>query len=205
MKINVYIDGFNLYYGSLKNTPYKWLNLLTMSQLLFPRDEINKVKYFTARVSARPHDPDQPNRQQTFFRALLTEPNIEIIEGRFLTKPTSMPLANSKPQKFVQVIKTEEKGSDVNLAVHLLHDGYNKDYEMAVMVTNDSDLLEPMRIVQQELRMPVGVVNPQPHPSFHLKQQATFMKTLRKGVLGASQFPGVLTDANGTFHKPPTW
>jgi len=205
MKINIYIDGFNLYYGSIKGTSYKWLNLLTMSQLLFPKDQINKIKYFTARVSARPHDLDQPIRQQTYFRALQTIPNIEIIEGRFLTKPTMMPLANTNPQQYAQVIKTEEKGSDVNLAVHLLHDAYRGDFEMAVMVTNDSDLLEPMRIVQQELHLPVGLVNPQKHPSFHLKTQATFIKSLRSGVLRTSQFPPTLTDSKGTFHKPANW
>ena len=116
-----------------------------------------------------------------------------------------MPLANANPQQFVEVIKTEEKGSDVNLAVHLLHDAYRGEFETAVMVTNDSDLLEPMRIVQEELSLPVGMVNPQTHPSFHLRPQATFIKTLRTGVLRASQFPNALTDSNGTFHKPPNW
>lgn len=205
MRINIYIDGFNLYYGAVKNTPYKWLNLLKMSQMLFPNDSINKIKYFTARVSARPGDPDQPIRQQTYFRALQTVPEIEIIEGTFLTKEITMPLANTNPQGYARVIKTEEKGSDVNLAVHLLNDGYKKDYELAVMVTNDSDLLEPMKLVKQELGLPVGLVNPQRHPSFHLKQHATFIKQLRRGVLQASQFPPTLTDAHGTFHKPVTW
>ncbi len=205
MKVNIYIDGFNLYYGSLKGTQYKWLDVLKMSRLLFPNDQINTIKYFTARVSARPNDLDQPIRQQTYFRALQTLQNVEIVEGRFLTKPVRMPLANTNPQQFVQVIKTEEKGSDVNLAVHLLHDAYRADFELAVMITNDSDLLEPMRIVQEELNLPVGLVNPQTHPSFHLKTQATFIKKLRSGVLQASQFPNILTDANGTFHKPPTW
>ena len=73
------------------------------------------------------------------------------------------------------------------------------------MVTNDSDLLEPLKIVKDELGLPVGIVNPQKHPSFHLKQHATFMKKLRTGVLQASQFPNTLTDANGTFHKPLIW
>ncbi|MGH9946218.1 MAG: NYN domain-containing protein [Pyrinomonadaceae bacterium] len=205
MKINVYIDGFNLYYGSTKGTPYKWMNPLVMSNLLFPHDTINKIKYFTARVSARPSDPDQPIRQNTYFRALLTVPEIEIIEGSFLTKEVTMPLANTSPQKYARVIKTEEKGSDVNLAVHLLNDAHRKDFELAVMVTNDSDLLEPMRIVKNELRLPVGILNPQKHPSFRLKQHATFMKTLRVGVLKASQFPNQLTGANGTFHKPLSW
>lgn len=205
MKINIYIDGFNLYYGSLKGTGYKWLNPMTMCQLLFPRDTINKIKYFTARVSARPSDPDQPIRQNTYFRALRTLPEIEIIEGSFLTKEVMMPLANSNPQQYVRVIKTEEKGSDVNLAVNLLNDGFRRDYELAVMVTNDSDLLEPLRIVKNELGLPVGLVNPQRNPSFHLKQHANFIKKLRTGVLGASQFPQSLTDAHGTFHKPAGW
>ncbi|HEX8197674.1 MAG TPA: NYN domain-containing protein [Pyrinomonadaceae bacterium] len=205
MKINIYVDGFNLYYGAIKGTPFRWLDLLKMSQLLFPIDIINKIKYFSARVSARPTDLDQPIRQSTYWRALQTIPNLEIIEGSFLVKPVMMPIANTNPQQYARVIKTEEKGSDVNLAVHLLNDGYKRDYELAVMVTNDSDLLEPMRIVKQELNLPVGLVNPHKNPSFVLRQHATFIKQLRKGVLQASQFPSSLTDRNGTFHKPASW
>lgn len=205
MKINVYIDGFNLYYGSIKGTPYKWLNPLVMCRLLFPRDSINRIKYFTARVAARRADPDQPIRQNTYFRALRTVPEIEIIEGTFLTKEVMMPKANSYPQAYVRVIKTEEKGSDVNLAVHLLNDAYQKEFELAVMVTNDSDLLEALKMVKYQLGLPVGIVNPQQHPSFRLKQHATFIKTLRKGVLSASQFPDMLSDMHGAFHKPATW
>lgn len=205
MKINVYVDGFNLYYGAIKKTPYRWLDLLAMCQLLFPNDQINKIKYFTARVSARPTDPDQPIRQATYWRALQTISNLSIIEGSFLVKPVMMPVANTIPQRYERVIKTEEKGSDVNLAVHLLNDAYKKDYELAVMVTNDSDLLEPMRIVKQELNLPVGLVNPHKNPSFDLRKHATFIKQIRQGVLQASQFPATLTDQNGTFHKPTTW
>ena len=101
--------------------------------------------------------------------------------------------------------KTEEKGSDVNLAVHMLNDGFKRDYELAVMVTNDSDLLEPLKIVKHELGLPVGLVNPQRNPSFHLKQHANFIKKLCTGVLNASQFPQSLIDAHGTFHKPASW
>ncbi len=78
-------------------------------------------------------------------------------------------------------------------------------FEVAAMVTNDSDLLEPMRIVRTELNLPVGLVNLQTPPSFHLRAQATFMKTLRPGVLRASQFPSSPADAHGTFHKPEGW
>lgn len=114
MKINIYIDGFNLYYGSLKGTPYKWLDLRKMSEQIFPNDDINQIKYFTARVSSRPGDLDQPKRQDTYFHALRTIKNLEIIEGRFLTKNVRFALTGN-PSQIVQVIKTEEKGSDVNL------------------------------------------------------------------------------------------
>lgn len=207
MKINIYVDGFNLYYGSLKDTPYRWLDLLKLSQFLFPKDTINHIKYFTALVKARSHNPDQPIRQQTYLRALKTIPNLTVIEGSFLTKEVIMPLAAppGSPVKYAKVIKSEEKGSDVNLAVHLLNDGYKKDYELGVVITNDSDLVEPIKIVRYELGLPVGLVNPHKHPSFVLRPHTTFIKRIRKGVLQASQFPKTLTDSLGTFHKPASW
>ena len=119
------MDGFNLYYGSLKGTPYKWLNLAEMGRLLLARYRINQIKYFTARVKSRQSDPDQHVRQQIYFRALETIPNLSIIEGHFLTKPCRMPLVVPiGSTRTVNVMKTEEKGSDVNLACHLINDGY---------------------------------------------------------------------------------
>ena len=69
-RVNFYIDGFNLYYGVLKRTPYKWLVVSKLSQPLLPTDTIQSIKFFTANVSARPHDPHLPVRQQICFRAL---------------------------------------------------------------------------------------------------------------------------------------
>ena len=63
MRTIVYVDGFNLYYGAVKGTTYKWLDILRLCQYLLPKNEIIKIKYFTALVTARPSDPDQPNRQ----------------------------------------------------------------------------------------------------------------------------------------------
>jgi hypothetical protein len=204
MKTIVYVDGFNLYYGALKGTPFKWLNLHRLCRYLLPKNRLVAIKYFTAAVSARPHDPDQPARQLTYLRALQTLPHLQIIYGHFLTHAIMMPRADN-PAQSVKVIKTEEKGSDVNLAAHLVNDGHRGRYDLAVLITNDSDLLEPVKIVQAELQLPVGILNPHPKPSWVLKQHAAFIKPIRRGVLQASQFPPVLTDANGPFHKPPAW
>jgi hypothetical protein len=204
MKANVYVDGFNLYYGAIRNTPYRWLNIAAMCRLLLPHDQINRVKYFTALVDPRPNDPDQPTRQQTFLRALRTIPNLSITLGTFLTHEVMMPLA--PPQTgYIRVIKTEEKGSDVNLATELLVDGFNNDYEIAIIVSNDSDLLMPIQVVTRNLGKPVGLLNPHKNPSVALLPHVLFVKQIRKGVLAKSQFPTILSDSQGSFSKPIGW
>ena len=204
-KVNVFVDGFNLYYGAVKGTPYKWLDLSRLCQTLLPRDELQRICYYTARVSARPHNPSAPGDQQTYLRALRTIPNLSITYGHFLTHSVRMTLTGVDPPKRVWVDKTEEKGSDVNLATHLVRDAFTKQFELAVLVTNDSDLAEPVRVVTKDLGLPVGILNPHEHHSQELKRLATFVKRIRQSALHASQFPDVLTDATGTFHKPESW
>lgn len=103
------------------------------------------------------------------------------------------------------VIKTGEKGSDVNLATHLLWDGFRGDYDCAVVISNDSDLLEPIRIVRMELKKKVGILNPHKHPSQVLVKECDFFKKTRAGALAASQFPSQLSDEHGTIMKPVSW
>lgn len=204
----VYVDGFNLYYGATKKTPYKWLDISKLVQLILPKNQLLRIKYFTALVNARQNDPDQPIRQQVYLRALKTLPNLEIVLGHFLTHKTKLPLANPLPgrNQFAEVLKTEEKGSDVNLATHLLHDGYQNAFCAAIVISNDSDLVEAIKIVRNELHKVVIILNPHPNsPSMELKNTATFVKAIRQGVLAASQFPNTLHDQNGTFTKPAKW
>lgn len=204
-KVNVYIDGFNLYYGALKGSPYKWLDLSALCHRMLPNDTINSIEYFTAIVSARPHDPNLPVRQQVYLRALRTIANLKISYGHFLTHSSRMVLTGSNPPKRVWVDKTEEKGSDVNIATHLLHDAFKKAFDVAVLVTNDSDLVEPVKILRNDFHLPVGILNPHQHHSNVLKAQATFMKRIRQSDVAACQFPPIMEDAKGQFHKPPVW
>ena len=88
VKTNFYIDGYNLYYGSLKYSEHKWLDLSLMCSKLFPTDSVNKIRYCTARVKPSPHDPDAPLRQDIYLRALRTLPNLTIFEGRHVQHPT---------------------------------------------------------------------------------------------------------------------
>jgi hypothetical protein len=168
LSANVYIDGFNFYYCAIKNTPYKWINLLSLCNILFPSTTISKIKYFSARVKSLPHDPGAPTRQDTYWRALRTIPNLEIIPGNFVSWPKLLPqhpLAyingdlRNPPQK-VQVERAEEKGSDVNLAANLVYDNCVKDADESIVISNDSDLSNAIAIVTKKLGRSVTIVNP---------------------------------------------
>lgn len=209
---NVYIDGFNLFYGALKGTPHRWLDLEAICAKLLPpeRHQLHRIRYFTAKVSARPDDLQAPIRQETYLRALATLPTVSVHLGHFLTKPTRMPLARpaSSGPKTVEVIKTEEKGSDVNLATYLVADAFRGDADCFVVISNDSDLTEPMRVVHHELGLRVGLVNPHPpnKRSYALLScKPTFFKQLRPAALAASQLPQQLRDAQGAITKPASW
>ena len=152
VRTRVYIDGFNLYYGAVRRTPYRWLNVARMCEHLLPGREIVGYKYFTALVKPRPSDLDKRRRQRVFMRALKTIPTLEVILGHFLTHEKRLPLSSSPVEspRYVTAWVTEEKGSDVNLATHLLNDAHLDRFEDAVIVSNDSDLLLPIQVVMEQ-------------------------------------------------------
>jgi NYN domain len=141
------------------------------------------------------------------LRALRTIPSLSIDLGHYLSHPVRMPLAHppSRGPQTVEVIKTEEKGSDVNLASYLLLDAFRSDCEAAVVVSNDSDLKAPIELAKAELGLVVGVVNPHPPARRSRALRPTFWRQVRERQLQQSQFPSVLTDAKGTFRKPLRW
>ena len=108
----------------------------------------------------------------------------------------------------MQVLRTEEKGSDVNLATYLLVDCFENDFDEAIVISNDSDLALPIEIVVNQFKKIVGVINPHAKNrlSGNLIKEANFhIRTINKRVLASCQFPTTLTDTQGTFTKPATW
>jgi hypothetical protein len=196
VKTRVYVDGFNLYYGAVKQTQFKWLDPVRLSRLLLPATcTIDKPLYFTARVSGKV-DNEAPARQETYLKALRSLPETEMHFGNFLGKsgwrpltnlpvagrsittsqgavtlpagnrpvagarPNTLPVGNhgnrsqnhkrrgrpAKPLPHAVVAESfalEEKGSDVNLAVHLLNDAWQDRFEAAAATSNDTDLVAP--------------------------------------------------------------
>ncbi|MCA0903221.1 NYN domain-containing protein [Qipengyuania aquimaris] len=209
MRTRVYVDGYNLYYACLKRSPHKWLNIHQLACSQLPKNSIDKTRYFTARVSARPHDPKQPQRQETYFRALATIPEIEVHFGHFLTHEVSMPEAaawKSGQYKPVRVVKTEEKGSDVNLATYLLMDAADDLFDVAVIISNDSDLKEPIRLVKDKFGKRIVLLGSRKtRLSGALKPHADFIRQFGPKALEDAQFDSELTDKVGKFNKPSDW
>ena len=209
MITNVYIDGFNLYYRALKDTPFRWLDLRKLAETLFPQDDIGRVCYFTARLDVRPGNPNQPRRQLVYLRALATLPGVDAYYGAFRSgvkrRPLAEPVTGLPP--YVLVRDSEEKGSDVNLATRLLVDGFNSAYEQAVVVSNDADFAGAMRYVRDGLGLRVTLVNPDPRNSSprELADAATYVKRLWKSHLRRSQLPDTLRDEVGVITKPVGW
>ncbi|MGB6690810.1 MAG: hypothetical protein WBE76_23500 [Terracidiphilus sp.] len=173
------------------------------------------INYYTARVSAR-RNPASPKDQHTYLKALATLPNLRVHFGKFQVSEKSMflvqPMEFMPPgptpwpvPEFVRVVKTEEKGSDVNLGAHLVRDAFTKAFEHAALLTNDTDLKEPLRIVIEEARLPVTLLTPTPHPSADLKRLASHVRNISP-YLGVSQFPNPVIGADGLpILKPADW
>ena len=209
MITNVYVDGFNLYYRALKDTPFRWLDLRRLAEVLFPDDDIRRISYFTARLDARPGNPNQPRRQLVYLRALETLPGLDLHFGTFRSGVKRRPLAEPVPglPAYVTIRDSEEKGSDVNLATRLLVDGFNGEYEQAVVVSNDADFVGAMRYVRDGLGLRVTLVNPDSRAASptELAGAATYVKRLWKSHLRKSQLPNTLADHIGTINKPRGW
>ena len=207
MIANIYVDGFNLYYGCLRDTPYRWLDLARLFGILFPSHSINKIRYFTAPLLPNAENPRKLQRHQSYLRALRTLSSLSTHYGFFVQRTITMRLAYPEPDgpQSAIVTRSEEKGTDVNLASYLLLDAFDRDYGLAVIVSNDSDLVTPIQLVRERLGLAVGVLNPHRSRNQTLANVADFYRPIRRGPLSASQFPDRMQDANGVFTKPPGW
>jgi uncharacterized LabA/DUF88 family protein len=226
MRTTIYVDGFNLYNRRLRNRPdLKWLNLKALADLILDKQmKVQQVNFYTARISGR-YDPGAPRRQEIYFSALETIPEIKIHEGNFAYRDHWVALSKppkSKPEGYIWpqplpdlvcVAKAEEKGSDVNLGCHLVRDAFTNTFDVAIVVTNDTDLVEPIRIAIKEANKIVGLLSPiAPYqsnngkwvgPHYSLIEIASFTLHIHNKHLKEAQFPNVIPETE--IVRPQTW
>lgn len=216
-QVHAYVDGLNLYYRALKpHAGLRWLDLAAfLGHFLLPQEELARVHYYTAPVSGL-KDAGAPIRQQAYIRALRSLECVEVHYGNFMRKQLCRPLVHRIPlihpppddDQYVLVHSSEEKGSDVNLAAHLIRDAFQAKWHSALVVSADTDLVEPIRIVTRELGKVVGVIHPgiaqQVPPK--LREVASFVRHVTQAELRQSQFPDVVETGRGKrIRRPERW
>lgn len=200
-RVITYIDGFNLYYG-LRSKGWRrfyWLNLRRMAdQMLKPSQALVQTKYFTSVVNS---PADKHRRQAVFLEALRTLPDFHIYYGHFLSDTVTCSRCGHSYQTY------HEKMTDVNIAVELMSDTFRDRFDVAMLITADSDLVGPVRAVKQfSSSKRVVVAFPPGRYSNALKQAADGWTHIGRDVLLRSMFPDEVVKADGyVLRRPSEW
>ena len=205
----MYVDGFNFYYGALKNNPaLKWLDYRELAGRLLRGHHVGAVKYFTARVQDRPDDLGLAQRQGVYIRALEEHSEVEVHLGQFKHRKKNLPLASEHRAgkiKMARVVHTEEKGSDVSLGAHLVRDACHRNMEVALVLSNDSDLQTPVAMAEEE-GIAVVTVNPHKQAEQPRRLFSSDKRTLNRRLLERCQLPNPVTSTAGReIHRPREW
>ena len=210
----VYVDGSNLYYGLLRHTAYKWLDLKAFAQkLLLPEYRINEIKYFTSRVIDKTDGHHRAERQDKYLDALSCW-GVQVFEGYYRVRVERLEAAE-RPCKtctlvshpgFVRGAKVSEKLTDVNIATELLKDAYENKADAFVLISGDADLAPALRVVRYSTRHSVIVFNPQASISNELRRYATFYRNIPQGFAEGCRLPESFKTTGGrTISCPPAW
>lgn len=227
MKTICYVDGYNLYYGCLRNTAYKWLDIHKLLASILhqqnPDAELIAIKFFTAPVITRfaSNGSLAQQSQQNYHRALETVyPNsINIINGYYSDEKSYAMLYLSPPdkQQRAYVWKLEEKQTDVNLALSAYRDAVQSRAEQFVFVTNDTDQEPTLKAIREDFSdsIRIGVILPIKENNNATKARpgnmrlSTYADWTRKNIkdyeLAAAQLPHLVPTSKKAIRKPEYW
>jgi uncharacterized LabA/DUF88 family protein len=199
-RVVVYIDGFNLYFGMLDaGFDYcKWLDVILLSKNLLNSNQfLVEVKYFTSRVS---NNPDKQKRQNTYIEALEAS-GVIIYFGNYQSDKIKCKKCKNVWPKF------NEKMTDVNIATQILIDAYQDRYDMAMLISGDSDLVPPIIAVHENFKSKrVFAAFPPRRHNQSVSIVAKGSLTIGRKKLVDSQFDEEVVKRDGyVLKKPNDW
>jgi uncharacterized LabA/DUF88 family protein len=226
-KTIIYIDGYNLYYSRLKNTPFKWLDVVALfrDQLLRAQDptaEVIAVKYFTAPVKASyaRHGTLSEQAQTQYLRALKAKyAYLEVINGFHIFEPTKLPTfikgVPASKDNLSSIWMIEEKQTDENLSLQVYRDAIKGNCDQIVICSNDSDVEPVLKLLALDTpEVIVGLVLPLPPPcpdNSRVSNKRLMGKTqwvrhyIRDEELAKAQLPQQVPTAKKPAVKPLHW
>lgn len=234
LRTRVYIDGYNLYYGCLKGTAFKWLDLLALfEKRIIPSALLEHngkplasellpvaVKFFTAKIIEKAAKaPDSVASQAHYHSALrkFHQGRVEVIEGYYSLIESKAKIVDAEaPRKWprdcseILVWKLEEKQSDVNLALQLYHDAMSGQIDHAIVATNDTDIAPALAMLRKHTLVKIGLVIPtrnrQRVPNAALQEHVHWCRrSINDDELRATQLPRVIVGGRQPTLKPDTW
>jgi uncharacterized LabA/DUF88 family protein len=202
VRVAVYVDGFNLYFGlkAKHGRKYLWLDLQALAaSLLRPGQTLEQITYFTARVR---NDPEGQRRQSDYLDALASySSRVTVVDGRFQEKPRRCRDCGAVWTVY------EEKETDVNIAAALIEDAVLDRYDTALLISADSDLcpaIVTMKRLCPEKRI-IAAFPPKRH-SADLKRAVDGYLPLGDDKVRQAQLPTeVVNNAGITLRRPKHW
>ncbi len=203
----IYVDGFNLYYGAVKGTAWKWLDLQRYFTLLRMDDDIQVIKYFTAMING-----SHLHNQEAYLNALAANcPKLNIILGQYKLKNVLCGVRTCNYRGPRVFSMPEEKRTDVNIAVQMVFDAVSDACDRFVLVSGDCDLVPAVRMVkeiapQKTITVYVPATNAVRGAAVELRSAADKHRTLPLNLFPKTQFPPQVPDGSGGWiSKPQTW
>lgn len=186
MRTRIYVDGYNLYYGCLKRSPHKWLDLLHLFEAHVLPSSVPGAGaastspwqsatdpllfYYTAPIKeVAAKAPDSVDSQKAYHAALQAHSGnrLKLVLGNYsLIKAKAKKIDPKDPKKPmglcdpVEIWKLEEKKSDVALSLQAYHDALTKQVDMVVIVTNDTDVAPALQMIRDNTEVQIGLVIP---------------------------------------------
>ena len=200
-RVIAYVDGFNLYYG-LRSKKWKWfywLNVQDLAQrMLKPDQTLVDTKYFTSIIN-RP--PNKHKRQATYLEALQTLSDFQIYYGHYLWDTVTCRNCGHTYRTY------HEKMTDVNISVELMSDAFQDRFDVALLISADSDLVGPVQAVQRLFsKKRIVTAFPPSRFSSALQNAAHAHTFVGRNVLSKSVFPNQVIKSNGfVLHRPAKW
>lgn len=203
-RINVYIDGFNLYHG-LKHSGLRrayWLDLVRLAERLCEgRGQLERVRYFTSDVQSPPVELENWQRQRVYLAALSTLSRLEVIKGVFQTKRITCQTCEAT------WLVPGEKMTDVNIACHVLRDAVLKNMDHAIIVSADGDLrclLETLPLVAPDITTSIALPTGR-SKAWALRSVCSGVVEISGRMVLDSQLPDAVAGDGFQVHRPDHW
>ncbi|WP_346799448.1 NYN domain-containing protein (plasmid) [Halomonas sp. Bachu 37] len=230
MQTAFFIDGYNVFYGLLAGTSYKWLDLPSLLHAIAhendPLSQVAEIHYFTSPVqpALATRGIQSKQAQDTYIRALKVR-GVQVHWGRHRLDHRLAPrfVSSEVPasrQDQVAIWNLEEKETDVRIGIAMYQMAARQCWgkprsehiEQIVLVSGDTDMTPALEAIREDFpHLRIGIIVPHRkgigrNPPGSLKKHADWMRRyISPEELEVHQFPDRVHTRKKPADKPDYW